>query len=95
MVSNCANPACSATFRYLYDGQLFHLPVQPAPGRVGDPGPSSTLESFWLCTECSRKMTLVAGPDGVMLAPRQDVSKPRHADPAPGGRSRQHDYHSR
>jgi len=95
MVSNCANPACSAIFRYLYDGQLFHLPVGSATAPDADAPAASTLESFWLCTECSRKMTLIAGPDGVLLVPRQESIKPVQEQKAHGDRTRHHGYHSR
>jgi hypothetical protein len=31
MVSKCANPACSATFRYFDDGRLFRVAIESAP----------------------------------------------------------------
>jgi hypothetical protein len=27
MLSKCANPACSANFRYLHEGRLFHVEI--------------------------------------------------------------------
>jgi len=89
MVSNCANPACSAIFRYLYDGQLFHLPVQAPASAGADLEATPALESFWLCTECSRKMTLVSGPAGVLLVPLQHASKLTTTESGP---QRPHSY---
>jgi len=86
MVSKCANPACSTTFRYLYDGRLFHLPVGSPAGQ--DPHGAHPLESFWLCGQCCRKMTLVAGPAGVSVVPLSDQSgqeKPKHSSAKTGG----------
>jgi hypothetical protein len=94
MVSHCANPACSAVFRYLYEGQLFHLPVRSAVAQEVDPHATPALESFWLCTECSRKMTLIPGPAGASLVPLQRWSKPNHPAPAEKDRFRHH-LHSR
>lgn len=77
MVSKCANPACLTTFRYLHEGRLFHLAVrsgaQEEAGNYGTP----TLESFWLCEHCSKKMTVVSDPTGVIVVPLQQRSAPR------------------
>ena len=72
MVSKCANPACSATFRYMHEGTLFHLPVESS---ASWPEKGTGLERFWLCDECSRKMTVVCGPDGVLVVPLQRPSE--------------------
>lgn len=70
MVSTCANPACSVTFRYLHEGRLFHVAVgSAAPEKV------ATLELFWLCVECSRKMTVVSDPAGILVVPLQQRSE--------------------
>jgi len=64
MVSNCANPSCSARFRYLHEGKLFHVPVvTTAPDNSTSSG-APTLERFWLCEECSSRMTVVPDPTG-------------------------------
>ncbi len=63
MVSNCANPKCSAVFRYLQEGRLFrHEVLYPR----NDPGEGSEfsrngrrIEFFWLCADCASRMTLV------------------------------------
>lgn len=62
MVSNCANPACAVPLRYLRDGRLFQFEVRPQP--AGEQaatlakGPRR-VSHFWLCGECSAKLTLV------------------------------------
>jgi hypothetical protein len=77
MVSKCANPACSTIFRYLHEGRLFHLAVEyGAPEELAS-YETPTLESFWLCTECSRKMTVIADPTGVLVVPLQQKSAPK------------------
>jgi hypothetical protein len=66
MISKCANPACSVRFLYLHHGKLFRFEREAQ----GDKGPllgfdpniqkhSRGVEFFWLCDECSARMTLV------------------------------------
>lgn len=69
MVSKCANPRCMATFRYMHEGRLFHAVV----GSVA-PENEPAFERFWLCEECSRKMTVISRPDGVLVVPLQQRS---------------------
>jgi hypothetical protein len=66
MVSKCANPICSAKFRYLHLGKLFRMAV--SADLAGDPPviagaspkkSSHHIEFFWLCEECAPEMTLV------------------------------------
>lgn len=57
MLSKCANPACSGIFRYLHEGRMFHLIVDSEkPVAIHRP---TAIESFWLCDQCSKKLTLV------------------------------------
>lgn len=72
MVANCANPSCSAVFRYLYDGIIFHVTYKPAGASISGP---STNERFWLCGDCSAKMTLISKGSGVLAVARPDSSK--------------------
>jgi hypothetical protein len=62
VVSNCANPACGVPLRYLRDGRLFQFEIRPqaAQDQVArlSKGPR-TVSHFWLCGECSAKLTLV------------------------------------
>ncbi len=73
MVSKCANPDCSAPFRYLRSGKLFRMEIE----RPGDDSPSHEPERtairrnqfFWLCNECSSRFRLVFAKNGVSVQP--------------------------
>jgi hypothetical protein len=65
MISKCANPSCSTSFLYLHEGKLFRIDMEAVTdGHTTfgvDPElkkPVRRTEFFWLCHECSRKMTL-------------------------------------
>ena len=79
MVSKCANPACSASFRYLRSGKLFEFEVSEdkahaATAMAAARKASRHVEYFWLCAECASEMTLAAGKDGgVVFLP---ITKP-------------------
>lgn len=75
MVSKCANPACSATFRYLHEGMVFHVAIGSATQEKTTIHGIPPLERFWLCEACSRKMTLVSRPAGVLVVPLRDLSE--------------------
>jgi len=71
MVSKCANPECSAKFRYLRQGKLFQMEA----GAIVESDASSAgrrqVQFFWLCDECAAEMTLVFKKDsGVVTQPR-------------------------
>lgn len=55
MLAKCLNPICSATFRYLSDGRIFHLEI-PVPG---DKSTFRRREYFWLCDDCCARFTVV------------------------------------
>jgi hypothetical protein len=64
MLSKCANPTCSAAFRYLHHGKLFRMEVPAALAAVNKSPergkkPPLRTEFFWLCERCSTQMTLV------------------------------------
>lgn len=66
MVSKCANPECSASFRYFHSGKLFRIETsggqdrRRAMGRDGDSSkPLRRLEFYWLCEACATRLTLV------------------------------------
>ncbi len=74
MLSKCANPSCPQSFHYLHSARLYRLetgPGRPASGR--DAKPSRKLEYFWLCADCSERLTLAyengRGVIAVPLAP--------------------------
>ena len=57
MVSKCANPACSAPFRYLHEGRIFTV-RSDTPSHRSD-GADPNVERYWLCSTCSNNLTLV------------------------------------
>ena len=61
MLTKCANPSCSASFRFLHSGKLFHFDSPPRPSAKGQPfrKPAGSGEMFWLCAECAADHTLV------------------------------------
>ena len=58
MLSKCANPTCSAGFRYLRQGRIFNLEVRP-PSCGGDGEARHKVEHFWLCEHCATMMEVV------------------------------------
>lgn len=81
MVAKCANPACSATFRYLHEGELFAIESKPDPlqGRApADPeyrGSSPPYEYFWLCSSCCCVMRVQSdGNRRIVLVPKRKSS---------------------
>jgi hypothetical protein len=60
MLSKCANPGCSTTFRYLHEGRLYVIDPREALARHQ----SSCLSKFgqlayaWLCSSCSLYLTI-------------------------------------
>jgi len=68
MLAKCANPACSATFRYLHEGRLFvfepkcDAPMRGPPAESEDWCRSQSPQCFWLCSLCCSAMTVQ--PDG-------------------------------
>jgi len=65
MLSKCANPACGAKFQYLHVGRVFVIEYRNSTDR---------LRYFWLCSDCSRSMTIqTSGAGGVRIAPARSV----------------------
>jgi len=58
MLSKCANPACSARFRYLRQGRIFNLEVKILSSD-GDGDVRHKIEHFWLCDRCAAVMKVV------------------------------------
>ena len=78
MVSKCANPDCSAPFRYFHTGKLFRADTafgfdSRTMGQDAEQSkPPRRLEFFWLCEDCSGKMTLSFNRDsGVTVRPNE------------------------
>jgi hypothetical protein len=65
MLSKCANPDCSASFRYFHTGKLFRADIAVGLDRRRTLGqddrrdkPLRRLEFFWLCEDCAGRMTV-------------------------------------
>jgi hypothetical protein len=78
MVSKCANPPCSAPFRYLHEGKLFRIEHPFTKNSEGTISATDTahrkppvrIEFFWLCPDCSQNMTLTFDPSaGIVPQP--------------------------
>jgi hypothetical protein len=66
MLSKCANPECSEILRYLHEGKIFYLAPTPEV-EILTMLNAKLHERFWLCSRCSRTMTLVWDGTGVRL----------------------------
>ncbi len=75
MVSKCANPSCSAIFRYLREGTIFHVASGPTHSENNFIPGASAHERFWLCGECSTTMTVISDFSGIRVVPLQDLSE--------------------
>jgi hypothetical protein len=78
MLSKCANPDCSASFRYLHQGKLFRIETaanldrrRPTLGSDNDKKkPLRRLEFYWLCEDCAKNMTVILDKEtGVCVRP--------------------------
>ncbi len=80
MLAKCANPACSATFRYLHEGKLFAIESKADSLQRGPPadpeyrGKSHSPLYFWLCSSCCRAMTVQSdGDHGISVVRRRGM----------------------
>ena len=71
MLTKCFNPSCSASFRFLHSGRLFHFEKRlPFTTKTASARMSSSGEFFWLCEKCAAELTLVQDPKrGVRTVP--------------------------
>jgi hypothetical protein len=73
MVSKCANPPCSASFRYFREGRLFEIEVTAdhIKGPVdAQRKPHRKVEYYWLCSSCATKLTVKTDAErGVVTVP--------------------------
>lgn len=79
MLTKCANPTCSAQFRYFHEGKLFHSVANDKciSGSGQELVPSQKILYFWLCSACSSHMTLEFAPGGrVLLLPAREAHPP-------------------
>lgn len=77
MLSKCANPGCSASYRYFHSGRLFRVetPAKYSPQASDDENGMKKqvrrLEFFWLCDDCSSKLTLTFDRSaGILVRPK-------------------------
>lgn len=70
MLSKCANPECSETFRYLHQGQVFRLSPSPSVQATAVALGALLTERFWLCDHCAQEMTVVWDGARAKVAPR-------------------------
>jgi hypothetical protein len=77
MVSKCANPDCSESFRYFHIGKLFRFETTRGWERRRALGEGEVprkamrrIEFYWLCENCAATMTLAYQPDvGISVHP--------------------------
>ena len=70
MLSKCANPSCSAQFRYLSEGRIFTLlagPHSEPTDLVWDQANETKVERYWLCQVCSQTMTVCRVKDRTVV----------------------------
>jgi hypothetical protein len=83
MLSKCANPGCSAHFRYFHTGRLFRFDARDNFESIKRviPKASRGVEFFWLCEICATQFTLISdAAQGTRV-----ISLPRRAVAAAGG----------
>ena len=68
MLSKCANPACLARFRYLHEGRIFNVEIEPG-GLEESVRLAYKIEHFWLCESCAKVMKVVRENGVVSLRP--------------------------
>lgn len=59
MLAKCSNPSCSASFRFLHSGKLFHFENRYASNNRNPAPLAHSAEMFWLCEKCAAELTLV------------------------------------
>ena len=72
MVAKCANPRCSAKFRFLKQGKLFlseQIPPTHAAPTSRAPRGKGGVQHFWLCADCCRSFTLVRDEHEIRIVP--------------------------
>ncbi len=83
MVAKCANPACTACFRYFHEGRLFvfetrsHRPNGGSPPVWEGGGGFCIPRCYWLCSSCCAEVTVRPNGDcGVALRSKRAVTEP-------------------
>ncbi len=85
MLSKCANPECSAGFHYFGQGKLFEVHFEDAhvcetagllPFEQKVKKPIKSVEHFWLCDDCSNRLTVGVDRENNILVMPLPKSKP-------------------
>jgi len=81
MISKCANPDCSARLLYLRSGKVIRLDFEsprarPAANTGEYTGTARRAQFFWLCAECSARVSLKLVEGRVTVQPL-DQRKPQ------------------
>ncbi len=72
MLQKCANPGCASQYRYFREGVLFEFQVdiENTYYPLTSPAPrGAKREIFWLCDDCSSRLTLECRDAAVALVP--------------------------
>lgn len=69
MVSKCANPKCSAVFRYLREGRLFNFELSVKDAHSNGRPAIRRPEYYWLCSKCALTFTVAADNGSVYVRP--------------------------
>ncbi len=77
MLSKCANPPCSSTFRYLHEGKLYLVnSISHCDGRRRLSTAAIKSEYAWLCSVCSSYMTIIINEEnGTMMVCGREMLK--------------------
>ena len=76
MLSKCANPACSSSFRYLREVKVYVADwMADAAVNQSDKTCWRRTEMFWLCENCSQQLTL--SKDGNSVVPVAKGKRPK------------------
>ncbi len=72
MLHKCANPECANQYKYFSEGLLFEFQVDRDNNYMPLTVPAAgerRREIFWLCDNCSRRLTLECRAGSVAVAP--------------------------
>jgi hypothetical protein len=84
----CANPACCAPLRYLFDGRLFQFGVRSHDAdryaHLSTRKLARQVAHFWLCGQCSSTLSLTFDlREGVKVVPLVPVALTVAREPLP------------
>ncbi len=86
MVSKCANPKCSESFRYLREGRLFHFEATVNHKHTRGSSTVRRPEYFWLCANCAATFTIIAENGSISVRPLARAAASAAASSSASGR---------